>query len=163
MPRIPAPPRTTYCQHCKRQRVKCDQQWPTCSACRRAHLVCPGPTSMIKSVHNGSHTVNDETDGYILQTSASSAPRGGGNGDGRIIAVRPSSLVKTYQNGSVARSFRLVNARPSMTPSDRVAYLLVAMMNLDSESVNIAGILLGRLRGVPSRLSGSACLRDAVA
>ncbi|CAH0027405.1 unnamed protein product [Clonostachys rhizophaga] len=162
MPRV-APPRTTYCQHCKRRRVKCDQQWPTCSACRRAQLVCPGPTSMIKFVHNETQTVNDETGGNIMQSSASSIPRGGGNGDGRVIVARPSSLVKTYQNGSVARSFRLVNSRPSMTPSDRVASLLVAMMNLDSESVNIAAVLLGRLRERPPRLSESACLRDAVA
>lgn len=118
---------------------------------------------MIKFVHNEDHTANEETGGNILQRSASSIPRGGGNGDGRVIVARPSSLVKTYQNGSVAHSFHLTNSRPSTTPSDRVAALLVAMMNLDSESVNIAAVLLGRLRGIPPRLLGSACLRDAVA
>ncbi|CAH0044518.1 unnamed protein product [Clonostachys solani] len=160
---MPGIPRTTYCQICKRRRVKCDQQWPICSACRRAQLVCPGPTSMTKFVHNGNHIVNGETDGNILQASASPIPRGGGNGDGRAMVARPSSLVKTYQNGSVARSFRLVNSTPSMTPSERFASLLITMMNLDSESVNMAAVLLGRLRGIPPRLLGSACLRDAVA
>ncbi|KAI0443782.1 hypothetical protein F4803DRAFT_514181 [Xylaria telfairii] len=50
-------PKVNRCEHCKRRRVKCDEDWPTCGTCYRARRVCSGPPRSVKFVHNGDHAI----------------------------------------------------------------------------------------------------------
>ncbi|CAG9939537.1 unnamed protein product [Clonostachys rosea f. rosea IK726] len=54
---MPGIPKSKGCKSCKRRKIKCDEQWPTCTPCRRSCSRCPGPSSVFKFVHNGQHSV----------------------------------------------------------------------------------------------------------
>ncbi|KAI0549953.1 hypothetical protein F4679DRAFT_595079 [Xylaria curta] len=74
-------PKVNRCEHCRRRRVKCDEDWPTCGTCRRARKVCSGPPRPVKFIHNGDHAMDadnyrgSERAGLINQNDTASSSR----------------------------------------------------------------------------------------
>lgn len=107
------------------QPPKCDEAWPTCGACKRSKKVCPGPpSSKLKFVHNGHHTVanysSDEVDASENTTKQV--------GDRATIAIDSvqslGSLVETkLAKAEDGRSFRRLRLTPGPHPSPRLVRL----------------------------------------
>ncbi|KAK7212073.1 hypothetical protein V2G26_019251 [Clonostachys chloroleuca] len=65
-------PRSRGCEICKIRKIKCDQQWPMCSPCRRKGATCPGPAPLVR--HNGADRKPNTTDGKIRLNTPQPAP-----------------------------------------------------------------------------------------
>ncbi|VUC34803.1 unnamed protein product [Clonostachys rosea] len=65
-------PRSKGCAICKIRKIKCDQQWPTCSPCRRKGATCPGPAPLVR--HGTTDRKPNSTDGKIPLSTPRSAP-----------------------------------------------------------------------------------------
>ncbi|VUC26047.1 unnamed protein product [Clonostachys rosea] len=161
---MPGIPRKPYCQPCKRRRVKCDEKWPTCSACGRAGIVCPGPPGM-KFVLNNNHKPERE-DGDALVYSSKPRKRANGppaSSGSLVLAERPASAaIRATGNNSEFRSYRLLNAWDYRVPMDSCDHLSARLVALMDASPRLPEFNLATLRELPRRLHVSECLEDSV-
>ncbi|KAK8024463.1 Zn(2)-C6 fungal-type DNA-binding domain-containingprotein [Apiospora rasikravindrae] len=162
------------CLSCAKRKVKCDEAWPTCGACKRSKKSCPGPpSSKLKFVHNGHHTVAtyDESDKNATSDQAQM-------GSGATISVTNTeplgNLVETkITRAEDGRSFRRLRLRPAADPSpgiirlgegDRSAAQLISLLESCPQTgfdVCLNGVW-DTLTTTPRHLGHSAALRDAV-
>ncbi|CAG9945995.1 unnamed protein product [Clonostachys rosea f. rosea IK726] len=133
-------PRTKACQNCKRRRVKCDENWPTCSQCRRSKTPCPGPTTTsIRFVsHNGPESAKQI--GTSEQEPSSTA-------------AKPEQAVRK----SVIKRFVMVNPSPRtppVAPVDHLSSCLATLLEYGPEGCTF--LQKSPIRYIPRRLSQSS-------
>lgn len=143
--------------------IQCDEKWPTCSACARAGIVCPGPSGM-KFVLNNNHKAGTE-EPFVYSSKPNKRENGPSASTGSLVlAERPApTTVQTTPHNSQFRSYRLLNALDSrfpMSSSDHVSARLVALMEAAPEL--LVGSSFDALAEIPRRLHLSECLRDSV-
>ncbi|KAK7224556.1 hypothetical protein V2G26_012559 [Clonostachys chloroleuca] len=156
---MPGVTRSKACQCCKRRKIKCDEKWPTCSPCKRTKLECPGPSTVVKFVHDAqAHSTSDSD-----QDSCSSEITAVGSNS---VSLHMRKIV--HRQGGSYSSFRIrstaprISTRPKLTTlSDRIAARLVS--HLDRSQEYGITLRLGYLPFLPQRIPHSACLRDCVA
>ncbi|CAH0051711.1 unnamed protein product [Clonostachys solani] len=159
---MPGIPRKPYCQPCKRRRVKCDEKWPTCSACARAGIVCPGPSGR-KFVLNNNHKAGKE-DGLIYSSKPNKPTTGSSASSGSLVlAERPApTTVQTMGHNSVFRSYRLLDVWDSRIPMNSAEQLSARLVALIEASPGLPEFGFKSLRELPRRLHLSECLEDSV-
>ncbi|VUC37142.1 unnamed protein product [Clonostachys rosea] len=164
--------RSLACQNCKNQRIKCDENWPTCGKCLRRGFKCPGPSNLIRFVDGSTYLRNDKGSKALATTPktqkelppASSSNAAASTARTTILESRPINDRGIYlpasNTHSSYRKFRLLSvpARLASTPEDRVGSQLVSSLQGDEY---LAGIFT-LLQHMPARVSHSPCLRDAI-
>ncbi|CAH0020787.1 unnamed protein product [Clonostachys rhizophaga] len=158
---MPGIPRKPYCQPYVDQ-IQCDEKWPTCSACARAGILCPGPSGM-KFVLNNNHKAGTE-EAFVYSSEPNKRTNGSSASSGSLVLTeRPATTtVQTTRYNSQFRSYRLLNALDSRVPmisSDHVSGRLVALMEA---SPGLPRSNFHALRELPRRLHLSECLQDSV-
>ncbi|KAI1099502.1 hypothetical protein F4804DRAFT_79960 [Jackrogersella minutella] len=148
--------RTKRCQRCKRIKVKCDENWPTCTPCLRAKAPCSGPPNLTKFIHNGHHTsTTDGSNGdVVLRISTPETP------ESHLKSIRHRGL----PGGASFGHFRLSPDKPRKnltTVADRVGARLVGYLGHEGAAWDML-ISFGDIKHIPSRLSESIALRDSV-
>ncbi|VUC27274.1 unnamed protein product [Clonostachys rosea] len=132
-------PRTKACQNCKRRRVKCDENWPTCSQCRRSKTPCPGPT--LTKLRFMNH--NDPELGRKFGTSEQDPS----------FAAKPEQKVRR----SVVKRFVMVNPSPRVPPVAPVDHLSSCLSTLlDYGPDGCTFLQKSPIRYIPRRLSQSS-------
>ncbi|KEY66270.1 hypothetical protein S7711_10623 [Stachybotrys chartarum IBT 7711] len=136
--------RSQRCQRCKWRKIKCDENWPTCTSCAKSRCPCSGPPIPIDAADS------DASSTISLPPSPSSS----------------SQILSYYElpEGSSLIRVRLKIHSPRSYPStiaDRVASRLVAY--LEKGSLFDASLAADYLKLLPTRLDSSNALRDAVA
>ncbi|KAK7917823.1 hypothetical protein PG985_011431 [Apiospora marii] len=119
-------PRSDRCLTCAKRKVKCDETWPTCGACKRSKKVCPGPpSSKLKFVHNGHHTVTAYDNGEGDATANKTKQVGNdGAANARTDIQSLGSLVETkLTKADDGRSFRRLRLKPAPLPPPRLVRL----------------------------------------
>jgi hypothetical protein len=156
--------RSRRCQRCRWRKIKCDENWPTCTPCTKARCPCSGPPASLDS---------DSDSGSVMPSRAGSpalsshfALGGAGDVDLQLMeAADTSQLLSHYQypGGSSYTRVRLAPAPRSYptTTADRVASRLAAYLERGSRFD--ASLAADYFRLLPARLGASAALRDAVA
>ncbi|KAI1799897.1 hypothetical protein F4811DRAFT_541776 [Daldinia bambusicola] len=154
-------PRSKRCQRCKRIKVKCDENWPTCTPCLRARVTCSGPPNLTKFIHTGTSSYSSTTgearqdDGIVTQLAVRERPAGS------LESIRQRGL----PGGASFGHFRLASGGPRQNPTtvaDRVAARLVGYLTHENAPWDILSSL-GYVKHLPVRLGESAALRDCVA
>ncbi|CAH0004451.1 unnamed protein product [Clonostachys byssicola] len=144
---MPSGPRSRGCQTCKDRKLKCDENWPTCTRCAVISSPCPGPTSLVKFV--------------TKKPRGARASSGGGQpltGEPRQITLkkshRPIWFHSIYQS-----DYQKPRPNPT-TRYDHIALRLVS--SLERGPQGITTLSMSYLPELPARLSESKCLRDSV-
>ncbi|KAH7324704.1 hypothetical protein B0I35DRAFT_475931 [Stachybotrys elegans] len=139
--------RSQRCQRCRWRKIKCDENWPTCTPCARARCPCSGPPILL------------EPDSDALSSaSVESADTAAGSSSSQVL-----SHYELPEGSSYIR-VRLSVGSPRSSPTtiaDRVASRLVGY--LEKGSAFDATLAADYLRLLPRRLAASNALRDAVA
>ncbi|CAG9981142.1 unnamed protein product [Clonostachys byssicola] len=149
--------KSTACKSCKRRRIKCDQRWPTCGQCRRKLLKCPGPTSLLKFVHEGGGS-GQAPSASQLELSTGPEPSSSRSQllDSRVTDHRGRYLSRVDGNAGY-RKMKLVSMPQNMTSLEHQAGArLVNSLEGDPSLLR----LFNFLQYMPSRLAHSSCLRD---
>ncbi|KAI1473202.1 uncharacterized protein F4812DRAFT_42455 [Daldinia caldariorum] len=152
-------PRSKRCERCKRIKIKCDENWPTCTPCLRAGVTCSGPPNLIKFIHTSSYTSTTgearHDDGVATQLIAR----------GRSAASLESIRQRGLPGGASFGHFRLAPGGPRNNPTtvaDRVAARLVGYLTHENATWDILSSF-GYVKHLPVRLNESPALRDCVA
>ncbi|CAI6099041.1 unnamed protein product [Clonostachys chloroleuca] len=149
--------KSTACKSCKGRRIKCDQRWPTCGQCRRKSLKCPGPSSLLKFVHEGGGSSQARS---ASQPGLSPGPEPSSSRiqllDSRVTDDRGRYLSMVDGNAGY-RKMKLVSVPPDMTSLEHQAGArLVNSLEGDPSLLT----LFNFLQHMPSRFAHSPCLRD---
>ncbi|KAK8102056.1 cysteine-binding protein FliY [Apiospora sp. TS-2023a] len=129
-------PRSGRCLTCAKRKVKCDEAWPTCGACKRSKKVCPGPpSSKLKFVHNGHHTIatyGEEEDAAADTTQAGDQASNAMTNTQSLGGLVETKLTKA-EDGRSFRRLRLKPAHPSprlvrLGDGDRSAAQLISVI-----------------------------------
>ncbi|CAH0024926.1 unnamed protein product, partial [Clonostachys rhizophaga] len=149
--------KSTACKSCKSRRIKCDQRWPTCGQCRRKLLKCPGPSSLLKFVHEGGGSNQARS---ASQPDLSPRPEPSSSRirllDSRVTDDRGRYLSIVDGNAGY-RKMKLVSVPPNMTPLEHQAGArLVNSLEGDPSLLT----LFNFLQHMPARFVHSPCLRD---
>ncbi|KAI0113335.1 hypothetical protein F4814DRAFT_421483 [Daldinia grandis] len=151
-------PRSKRCQRCKRIKIKCDENWPTCTPCLRAGVVCSGPPNLTKFIHTSSHSsTTDEARGDNVTAQLTTRGRAVGN----LESIRQRGL----PGGASFGHFRLAPDGPRKTlttVAERVGARLVGYLSHENAPWDILASC-GYVKHLPVRLGESAALRDCVA
>ncbi|KAI0846437.1 hypothetical protein F5Y00DRAFT_145610 [Daldinia vernicosa] len=151
-------PRSKRCQRCKRIKIKCDENWPTCTPCLRAGIVCSGPPNLTKFIHTSSNSsATDEVRGGDVTTQLTTRARPIGN----LESIRQRGL----PGGASFGHFRFAPDGPRKnltTVAERVAARLVGYLSHENAPWDILASC-GYIKHLPARLGESAALRDCVA
>ncbi|KAI1482216.1 hypothetical protein F4774DRAFT_407245 [Daldinia eschscholtzii] len=151
-------PRSKRCQRCKRIKIKCDENWPTCTPCLRAGITCSGPSNLTKFIHTSSQSLaTDEASENEVATQLTKRGKPAGN----LESIRQRGL----PSGASFGHFRLAPDGPRKnltTVADRVGARLVGYLSHENASWDILSSF-GYVKHLPVRLSESAALRDCVA
>ncbi|KAL7917970.1 hypothetical protein ACQKWADRAFT_331275 [Trichoderma austrokoningii] len=137
--------RSQRCQRCRWRKIKCDENWPTCSPCARARHPCSGPPILID---------HDSDAASIASIDSVGAPSASGS----------SSQVLSHHGLPEGSSFirmRLAVGSPRAPPTtiaDRVACRLIGF--LDKGSAFDATLAADYLRLIPRRLGLQRALDD---
>ncbi|CAH0043739.1 unnamed protein product [Clonostachys solani] len=165
---MPGIPRTKGCSVCKIRKIKCDENWPSCTPCRRSKRQCPGPTPLVN-------------DSYIAPRDA--APGSASHGSKRGLVIRDGHRA-TAKAKAQANKLSLPSNHPSeggplttsrcqqsrclgalrshpMTRPDQLASYLNAVLHDGTYQGDLAQ--LDVLSFIPQRLHLSQCLSDSVA
>lgn len=137
---------------------QCDQKWPTCTRCHHADVVCSGPPTEVKFVHNGVHATTRGADSKAPAKSTqlqvlSSAPFNA------IVAINSRDIP-----GGASYSVLRLSQEPRPNPTtvaDRLAASLVRHLENDPDRAFL--LTVGYIKFVPARLGASTALRDCVA
>ncbi|KAK7229793.1 hypothetical protein V2G26_001963 [Clonostachys chloroleuca] len=144
---MPSGPRSRGCQTCKDRKLKCDENWPTCTRCAVMNSPCPGPTSLVKFVTKKPHGARASNTGG--QPSA---------GEPRQVTFKkphhPIWFHSIYQS-----DYQKPRSNPT-TRYDHIALRLVS--SLERGPQGITTLSMSYLPELPARLSESKCLRDSV-
>ncbi|VUC23571.1 unnamed protein product [Clonostachys rosea] len=166
--------RSVACQNCKQKRTKasqqhtppsqeapltliyvqCDQNWPSCSQCIRKGVRCPGPSSLMKIINNGSHVIPPTASSS--QTAVLPAKT---SGDAVLVQRKP---LMRYANGN-AMSGRLRLQVPRFTFSTNADTVAAQAAALVQSGELTAFAVEQLLEYCPQRLSQSSCLLDCAA
>ncbi|KAI2784431.1 hypothetical protein F4815DRAFT_500844 [Daldinia loculata] len=153
-----AVPRSKRCQRCKRIKIKCDENWPTCTPCLRAGVACSGPPNLTKFIHTNSHSsTTDEAKGDEVTTQLTTHRRPVGN----LESIRQRGL----PGGASFGHFRFAPDGPRKTlttVAERVAARLVGYLSHENAPWDILASC-GYIKHLPVRLGESSALRDSVA
>ncbi|KAK8067575.1 cysteine-binding protein FliY [Apiospora saccharicola] len=130
-------PRSGRCLTCAKRKVKCDEAWPTCGACKRSKKVCPGPpSSKLKFVHNGHHTVatyNEDEDAAATDTTQAGDQVSNANINPQGLGSLVETKLTKAEDGRSFRRLRLKPAHPSprlvrLGDGDRSAAQLISVI-----------------------------------
>ncbi|KAK7214183.1 hypothetical protein V2G26_021361 [Clonostachys chloroleuca] len=162
---MPGIPRTKGCSVCKIRKIKCDENWPSCTPCRRSKRECPGPTPL---VNVSSVAPRDAAPG-----SASHGSKRGGLAirAGHRVTARPKTQINKQAHPSEcgplttsrcqeSRCLGALRSHPTSRP-DQLASYLTAVLNDGTYQGDLAQ--LDVLSFIPQRLHVSPCLTDSVA
>lgn len=128
--------------------LQCDQNWPTCSSCKRGGYRCPGPSTLLKFVAHQGDDAGRATHKEITHDSATS----------ECPVATGHSIATKKQNQQGLSQFRSPKPRGlPTTAADRVGLRLVK--DLEGDPTLNAKRYYDYL---PSRLVESVCLRDCV-
>ncbi|KAK7216618.1 hypothetical protein V2G26_004621 [Clonostachys chloroleuca] len=161
---MPSAPRSKACQVCKARRIKCDQNWPTCTPCRLKNLNCPGPSVLTKFVNfdpklSGPIIPNKITDG---QRSAQQ-PTQGAELQPTVRKKAKFRVAGQSEDQAYYYTFRLHAAKPTLNPTtaaERVSARLITHLNTASSRGILT--LLEYLRDLPQHMNYNPSLRDSV-
>ncbi|CAH0003364.1 unnamed protein product [Clonostachys byssicola] len=151
---MPGVPRTNRCSGCKRRKIKCDENWPTCGGCARAKTTCSGPPNPHTFVTH--FPPNQAVEGIPERSGIT-------NRHGSLMLLQSQRL---HGSDSCIGTFRLYSSTLSpgsnlTTSADRIAARLAAMLTHDAPHDMM--FQAGYLKYLPARISSSPALRDAVA
>ncbi|OTB00296.1 hypothetical protein M426DRAFT_238779 [Hypoxylon sp. CI-4A] len=151
-------PKSRRCHRCKRNKIKCDEKWPICTACKKADVVCSGPSNLTKFIYNGRHTSPpDKWDANEHKERCHGTETPSGN----LERIRHEDL----PGGASFSQFRVLASEPRKTlttVADRVAARLVGYLTHENAGWDTLASI-GYVKHLPIRLSESAALRDSVA
>ncbi|KAI0131774.1 hypothetical protein BJ170DRAFT_717519 [Xylariales sp. AK1849] len=164
-------PKSNRCSFCKSRKTKCDEAWPTCSACKRAERECSGPRNL-KFVINGCHStsagheklptvraVRAGVDDTSRSGSEESAP------DPTPCTTLIDVKGHVVQEGYSYHRMRLSKAKPQAGPSttaDRLAAKLIYCLDAAAGTAHDLQMWGSSLRLMPPRLAESATLRHTM-
>ncbi|CAH0020928.1 unnamed protein product [Clonostachys rhizophaga] len=158
---MPGVPRSKGCQTCKRRKIKCDETWPTCIQCRHINADCPGPTSLVKFINNGSHRDGQSPPSDGRRSPSKSPPRQTQGSSSSTLQLRKIYYPNVNDRSAEYGLLQVTPPRANPTTlAERVATRLVG--NLDKGANGITSLQMSYLPQLPSRLADSPCLRDSV-
>ncbi|CAI6098780.1 unnamed protein product [Clonostachys chloroleuca] len=156
---MPGVPKSQGCQSCKLRKIKCDERWPACLHCQTSRLICPGPAQLFKFVDHSFQVPAKK------KHPRASTPREHGAGrawhnlrlqraHGSGISVGGCSTPECPSDQSSSPK------AVSPTPDELSCMRLIS--HLDGGLQRITHLGLTFVLKLPTRIQGSACLRDSV-
>ncbi|KAI0841848.1 hypothetical protein F5Y06DRAFT_258387 [Hypoxylon sp. FL0890] len=160
-------PKSNRCDFCRRRKTKCDEDWPTCGACKKAGKECSGPSKRVKFVNNGKHRRAGDQLGDLAQefldTSLTDETSSNTNSTGSLLNIKN----KTMANGATFSKLRIYNRNPqipSKLPGTRADLLGGRVINClkSGEGTGYSiSMFLSTLIYVPPLLERNEALFDA--
>ncbi|KAI0148174.1 hypothetical protein F4776DRAFT_302676 [Hypoxylon sp. NC0597] len=160
-------PKSNRCDFCRRRKTKCDEDWPTCGACKKAGKECSGPSKRVKFVNNGKHHRDDNQLGdsaqEFLDTSLTDETSSNTGSTGSLLNIKN----KTMTNGATFSKLRLYNWKPQIpskppgTEADLLGGKVITYLKSGEGTGYSLSMFLSTLVYVPPLLERNKALFDA--
>ncbi|KAI1415792.1 hypothetical protein F5Y13DRAFT_155325 [Hypoxylon sp. FL1857] len=160
-------PKSLRCDFCRRRKTKCDEDWPTCGACKKAGKECSGPSKRVKFVNNGKHRREDNQLGDLAQefldTSLTDDTSSNTGSTGSLLNIKN----KTMANGATYSKLRIYNRKPQIpskppgTEADLLGGKIITYLKSGEGTGYSLSMFLSTLVYVPPLLERNEALFDA--
>ncbi|KAI1143201.1 hypothetical protein F5Y05DRAFT_146476 [Hypoxylon sp. FL0543] len=160
-------PKSNRCDFCRRRKTKCDEDWPTCGACKKAGKECSGPSKRVKFVNNGKHRgVGDHLGDLTrdsLDTNLTDETSSNTDSTGSLLNIKN----RTMANGATFSKLRIYNRKPQIpsnppgTEADLLGARVITCLKSGEGTGYSISMFLTTLVYVPPLLERNEALFDA--